>query len=157
MSPYVIHWQAMDMDEGNVDLRSTIAIDRANALLRLKRFEDALEDCDMAIEFGKPSTNAYIIRSMANTSLLKFEEAVRDLEEALGIDPDSAIIKERLKKAQVELRKSKRVDYYKVLGISEVRCRQNHALSVTSLTDSSSRPSLVTVLWRSQTHPTTHA
>jgi len=75
----------------------------------------------MAIEFGKPSTNAHIIRSMANTSLLKFEEAVRDLEEASSIDPDSVIIKERLKKAQVELRKSKRVDYYKVLGISEVR------------------------------------
>ena len=32
--------QAMDMDESNVDLRSTIAIDRANALLRLKRFEE---------------------------------------------------------------------------------------------------------------------
>jgi len=28
------------MDESNVDLRSTIAIDRANALLRLKRFEE---------------------------------------------------------------------------------------------------------------------
>jgi tetratricopeptide (TPR) repeat protein len=114
-----------------VGLRSTIAIDRANALLRLKRFEEALEDCNLSIEFGKPTTNAYIIRSMANTSLLKFEEAVRDLEEATSIDPDSGIIKERLKKAQMELRKSKRVDYYKVLGVSEVGCCHTH-LSATS-------------------------
>lgn len=49
-----------------------------------------------------------------------FEEAVADLEVALGIDPESLIIKERLKKAQTELRKSKRLDYYKILGISEV-------------------------------------
>jgi tetratricopeptide (TPR) repeat protein len=59
--------KAIDLDESNVDLKATIVEHRANALLRLKRFEEAIEDCDLVIEFGKPSTNAYITRSMANT------------------------------------------------------------------------------------------
>jgi hypothetical protein len=69
-------------------------------------------------------------------SLLKFEEAVRDLEQAATIDPDSAIIKERLKKAQVELRKSKRVDYYKVLGVSEVRAAPHPPSALHAATSS---------------------
>ena len=49
------------------------------------------------------------------------EACVRDLEAASALDSESLALKERLKKAQVELRKSKRVDYYAVLGCSEVR------------------------------------
>jgi len=111
--------KAMEIDERNKMLAAVLAVERGNAYLRLKQFDLALEDCNAAIENDGSITAPLVTRSMCHTAMGNFEEAVADLEVALGIDPESLIIKERLKKAQTELRKSKRLDYYKILGISE--------------------------------------
>ena len=52
-------------------------------------------------------------------TLLNYEEAVRDLEKALSIDPSVSGLKERVRHAKLELKKSKRKDYYKIMNIAK--------------------------------------
>jgi DnaJ family protein C protein 7 len=51
--------------------------------------------------------------------LEEYEEAVRDLEKAYSIDQSISGIKEKIRHAKLELKKSKRKDYYKILGIAK--------------------------------------
>jgi DnaJ family protein C protein 7 len=48
-----------------------------------------------------------------------FEEAVRDLEKAYAIDPSVSGLKEKIRHAKAELKKSKRKDYYKIMNIAK--------------------------------------
>ena len=48
-----------------------------------------------------------------------YEEAVRDLEKVKQIDPTTQGLKQKLNEAKLELKKSKRKDYYKILEISK--------------------------------------
>jgi DnaJ family protein C protein 7 len=57
--------------------------------------------------------------SIAYLKLKKFEDAVHDLEHARNIDPRDREISEKLREAQLELKKSKRKDYYAVLEVSQ--------------------------------------
>ena len=45
-----------------------------------------------------------------------FEEAVRDLEHVKAIDPSTEGLRQKLQEAKLELKKSKRKDYYKIIG-----------------------------------------
>ncbi len=51
--------------------------------------------------------------------LEKFEEAVRDYEKAKQIDHQMYGINEKIKHAKLELKKSKRKDYYKILNVAK--------------------------------------
>mmetsp|Transcript_26419 Transcript_26419/g.36494 ORF Transcript_26419/g.36494 Transcript_26419/m.36494 type:complete len:463 (-) Transcript_26419:166-1554(-) len=111
---------AMSLDSSNHPLVALVAVERGNAYMRLKQFQQALEDCDLAIEHNNKITAPLITRCMAHQALGQHEEAVADLEAALELDSESIIIKDRLKRAKVELRKSKRIDYYAMLGLTEM-------------------------------------
>mmetsp|Transcript_4352 Transcript_4352/g.5036 ORF Transcript_4352/g.5036 Transcript_4352/m.5036 type:complete len:493 (-) Transcript_4352:378-1856(-) len=114
-----LYTEVMDLDPNNMPLLTTLYTERSNAYLRLKEYQLAIDDASAAIELDKRSSAPLITRSQAHTSLSQFEEAVKDLESALELEPENPVFKQRLQKAQVELRKSKRVDYYKVLGVTE--------------------------------------
>jgi DnaJ family protein C protein 7 len=55
--------------------------------------------------------------------LERFEEAVQQLEAVLKLDADSKDVKQRLSQAKLELKKSKRKNYYKILDIPKVLAR----------------------------------
>lgn len=90
------------------------------------------------------STNqAYLRRARAYTRMERYEEAVRDYEQAKKLDPENTgtqpphppvgtcsfplkrpllparatDVRHRLREAKLELKKSKRKDYYKLLGV----------------------------------------
>lgn len=111
---------AMEADPDNAILVGKMAIERGNAYLRMKDFENAIADCTTAIQLDNTNTAPYITRSTAHQGLQKFEEAVNDLQQAQEIDSENPVIQDRLKRAQVELRKSKRVNYYALLEVSEL-------------------------------------
>jgi DnaJ family protein C protein 7 len=52
-------------------------------------------------------------------ALEKYEEAVRDFEKAVAMDRENAEAARSLREAKLELKKSLRKDYYKILGISK--------------------------------------
>merc|ERR1712129_441527 len=49
----------------------------------------------------------------------RYDEAVGDAERALKLDPSSTELKQQMRHAQIELKKSKRKNYYKILGIEK--------------------------------------
>lgn len=65
----------------------------------------------------------YRTRARANLNLEKYESAVSDFKTAIeqaefeGSDADVRALRTELKKAEVDLKRSKTKDYYKILGI----------------------------------------
>ncbi len=49
----------------------------------------------------------------------EYEEAIRDLEKVKSLDPATPGLKQKLQEAKLELKKSKRKDYYKILDVSK--------------------------------------
>jgi tetratricopeptide (TPR) repeat protein len=71
---------------------ATIHVDWADSLLTLRRYAEAIEQCDRALE-NKDSDNrkaAYIKRGHALVGLGKYDEGITDYQKALGIDPNDA-------------------------------------------------------------------
>ena len=62
---------------------------------------------------------AYLKRSEIHLSMSQYEEAVRDLEKVKSIDPATPGLKQKLQEAKLELKKSKRKDYYKILDVAK--------------------------------------
>lgn len=86
--------------------------------LQLSRLDQAVEDCTKAIELDEKYVKAYARRAATYKTLEQFEEAVRDYEQICKLDP-SRQNKQALQDAKIELKKSKRKDYYKILGVAK--------------------------------------
>uniref|UniRef100_A0AAX7SLV1 DnaJ homolog subfamily C member 7 n=1 Tax=Astatotilapia calliptera TaxID=8154 RepID=A0AAX7SLV1_ASTCA len=72
----------------------------------------------LAIDPNNIKTNAKLYCNRATAGAKQYEEAVRDYEKVYQTEKTSDH-KQMLKKAQMELKKSKRKDYYKVLGVGK--------------------------------------
>mmetsp|Transcript_41887 Transcript_41887/g.99368 ORF Transcript_41887/g.99368 Transcript_41887/m.99368 type:complete len:784 (-) Transcript_41887:1144-3495(-) len=110
--------RALDADP---ELKTVFAVqvlcNRSAAALRLDRAEEALQDAETAVGWDERHAKAYLRRAAALMKLEKFQEAVNDYERVRELDPDTNGLDELVRKAKLELKKSLRVDYYKVLGV----------------------------------------
>ncbi|XP_061663460.1 RNA polymerase II-associated protein 3 [Syngnathoides biaculeatus] len=71
---------------------------RAMAFLKLERFKEAEEDCTVAISLDKTYSKAFARRGTARVGLGKLEDAMKDFQEVLKLEPGN-------KQAQIELQK----------------------------------------------------
>eukprot|EP00898_Chlorokybus_atmophyticus_P007969 jgi/Chlat1/8173/Chrsp76S07619 len=101
------------------DFMATVACNRAAAASKLGNHKQAVEDCDMAIACNPDFVKAFLRRAAAKTALDQFDDAVRDYDKVKQLDPSTPNISQMLKDAQLALKKSKRVDYYKILEIDK--------------------------------------
>ncbi|CAG8586689.1 6487_t:CDS:2 [Paraglomus brasilianum] len=116
---YNIYTSALEIDPDNLLANSKLYSNRALALMKLNRLQEAILDLDKAIE-GDPSfVRALRRRADCCMKTEKYEEAVRDLKSASELERDNTQIKSDLRKAEQELKRSKRKDYYKILGVSK--------------------------------------
>jgi len=106
-----------DVNEESPPIRSQLYCNRAAAFERLGKLEESVQDCNRALGLDSNYVKAYSRRARAYMCMERFEEAVRDYEQAKIIDPENPDIRSNLREAQLELKKSKRKDYYKILGI----------------------------------------
>jgi len=65
-------------------------VNRANALVRLKRFEEAHEDATKACK-SDPSSKALFYKAKAAEGLKSYKEAVRDFKKVLNRDDTEAV------------------------------------------------------------------
>ncbi|XP_006822425.1 dnaJ homolog subfamily C member 7-like, partial [Saccoglossus kowalevskii] len=84
----------------------------------LNKVEEAIEDCTKAIELDDKYVKAYLRRAKCYTDSEKYEEAVRDYEKVYQMDKNREN-RRLLEKAKLELNKSKRKNYYKILGVEK--------------------------------------
>ncbi|KAJ3530602.1 hypothetical protein NM688_g7685 [Phlebia brevispora] len=113
-------------DEGKGGyIRAMLLSNRATTFLKMGKDEDALTDADASIELNPTTFKVYRTRARANLHLEKYEAAVGDFKSAIeyaeneGSDSDVRALRSELKKAEVDLKRSKTKDYYKILGVSK--------------------------------------
>ena len=92
--------------------------------MQLEKWDDALTDTEASITLNSQSFKVYRTRARINLHLEKYETAIQDFKSAIeqaeseGCDGDARALKGELKKAELDLKRSKTKDYYKILGVS---------------------------------------
>ncbi|CAL9699657.1 unnamed protein product [Knipowitschia caucasica] len=113
-----LYTQALAIDRNNIKTNAKLYCNRATAGAKLKKVSEAISDCSSAIRLDDSYVKAYLRRAQCYMDTEQYEEAVRDYEKVYQTEKTSEH-KHLLKTAQLELKKSKRKDYYKVLGVGK--------------------------------------
>lgn len=108
----------LELDPKNSAFNAKLLCNRATAKLRLKQFGGVLEDCDACLKLDERYYKALLRKSSALQGLERFEEAVKVAETAAELCPEQRDVSEAVREAQVALKKSKRVNPYKLLKIT---------------------------------------
>ncbi|KAF7309458.1 hypothetical protein MIND_00316600 [Mycena indigotica] len=106
-------------------IRATLLSNRATALLKLNRHEEALADTNISLELVSTSFKALRTRARIHLHLEQYDRCVGDFKAAIqqaGMDgsageADVKALRSELKKAEAALKRSKTKDYYKILGV----------------------------------------
>ncbi|XP_023327875.1 dnaJ homolog subfamily C member 7 isoform X1 [Eurytemora carolleeae] len=116
---YSLYSDALSIDPLNKTTNSKIYFNRATVSAKLKKLEDSIEDCSRAIDLDPSYTKAYLRRAKSYMDTEQYEDAVRDYESVFKTDRSNREYRQLLQDAKLELRKSKRKDYYKILGVGK--------------------------------------
>lgn len=114
---------ALEVDPANRGTNSKLLQNRALCKIKLKQYDSAITDCERAISLDASYTKARKTKANALGQAERWEECVREwkaiqerLQEAGEDDPSIA---REIRKAELELKKSQRKDYYKILGVEK--------------------------------------
>ncbi|XP_013779435.1 dnaJ homolog subfamily C member 7-like isoform X2 [Limulus polyphemus] len=115
---YAIYTEALNIDLNNVQTNSKLYFNRAVVCLKMNRTNEAIEDCSKAIDLDKEYVKAYLRRAKCYMDTQRYEEAVRDYE-TLYQKNRTLEYQKVLDRARLELLKSKRKNYYQILGLNK--------------------------------------
>ncbi|XP_063376111.1 dnaJ homolog subfamily C member 7 [Cydia fagiglandana] len=110
--------EALTIDKNNRAVNAKLYFNKATVCAKLNQIKEAAEACTAALELDENYVKALLRRAKCYTELGEFEEAVKDYERLYKIDK-SKENKMLLQEAKLALKKSKRKDYYKILGVEK--------------------------------------
>lgn len=108
---------ALEVDPSNKSTNSKILQNRALCYKNLKDYQKSVADCDEALRLDPSYTKARKTKATALGGAEKWEDAVREWKAIAEADPSDASIQREVRKAELELKKSQRKDYYKILEV----------------------------------------
>lgn len=111
--------EALEVDPLNKGTNSKLLQNRALCKIQLKDYKGAVSDCEKAISLDPSYTKAKKTKATALGQSGDWEAAIRELKDLQEQDPSDASIAKEVRKAELELKKSKRKDYYQILGIEK--------------------------------------
>jgi len=114
-----IYTTALEVDPLNKSTNSKILNNRAMCYSKLKQWDTAISDCDAAIKFDPSYTKARKTRAKALGEGGDWDAAVKAYKDIAETNPEEPGIAKEVRNAELELKKSKRKDYYKILGIEK--------------------------------------
>ena len=114
-----LYTSALEVDPANKGTNSKILQNRALCRLKLKQYDDAIADCEKAISLDPQYLKARKTKANALGLAEKWEAAVREWKAIQELDPEDRTLAREVRKAELELKKSQRKDYYKILGIDK--------------------------------------
>jgi len=127
------HYTAgIDADPHNASNASLLYANRAAVYLKLKKYTEALADCNKSIELNENYAKAYLRRGEARMELGEYEEASRDFNRTHQLDPMLGA-RERIRVANNEAKKAAKKDYYKILGVRSLRLKKKSKRHTESL------------------------
>ena len=120
------HWSScISLDPSNAVIVAKVYFNRANALFKLRRHEEAVSDCTSALNLDKEYAKAYVKRADCNHIIggeSRIQQAIDDYELAIELmrDDESMIktLHQKVQEAKISLKRSKRKDLYRILGVS---------------------------------------
>jgi DnaJ family protein C protein 7 len=114
---------ALEVDPANRGTNSKLLQNRALCKIKLKQYDSAITDCERAISLDSSYTKARKTKANALGQAERWEECVREwkaIQERLQeTGEDDPSIAREIRKAELELKKSQRKDYYKILGVEK--------------------------------------
>ncbi|XP_019618060.1 PREDICTED: dentin sialophosphoprotein-like isoform X2 [Branchiostoma belcheri] len=113
---YDLYSEALRIDPHNVFINSKLYNNRATVGAKVNKLDQAIQDCTEAIKLDDNYLKAYLRRAKCYMDTEQYEEAVRDYEKVFNMERTREH-KQLLSNAKLELKKSKRKDYYKILGV----------------------------------------
>jgi len=116
---YKLYSEALLIDPCNRSTNAKLHFNRATVAAKLKKTGECLADCDKALELDPNYTKAALRRAKCYMETEQYEEAIRDYERILKSDKSNMEYRQLLQEAKLELKKSKRKDYYKILGVEK--------------------------------------
>ncbi|KAK7740528.1 hypothetical protein SLS53_005371 [Cytospora paraplurivora] len=108
---------ALEVDPANKTTNSKILQNRALCFNQLKKYDEAIADCDKALSLDPSYTKARKTKANALGLAEKWEDAVREWKALAEADPTDPSIQKEVRRAEIELKKSQRKDLYKILGV----------------------------------------
>ncbi|TQV99441.1 DNAJ domain-containing protein [Cordyceps javanica] len=110
---------ALEVDPSNRGINAKLLQNRAQCRIRLKQYEEAIQDADRAFSLDNTYFKARKTKANALGLSGKWEDAVKELKALHQDDPEDRTLPTEIRKAELELRKSQRKDYYKIMGLEK--------------------------------------
>ncbi|GAB1320770.1 hypothetical protein MFIFM68171_10980 [Madurella fahalii] len=120
-----IYTAALDVDPSNKGTNSKILQNRAMCRIKLKQYDGAIADTEKAVSLDPSYIKARKTKANALGLAEKWEAAVREWKSIQELDPEDRTIAREIRKAELELKKSQRKDYYKILGVDKTATEQD--------------------------------
>lgn len=110
---------AVLVDPTNRQMNAKIYTNRALCRIRLKEYDGAVADCDKAYSLDPSYLKALRTKASALSGAEKWEDVIRVWTQVKERDPEDRNIDREIRKAELELKKAQRKDYYKILEIDK--------------------------------------
>ncbi|KAK8055984.1 small glutamine-rich tetratricopeptide repeat-containing protein A [Apiospora rasikravindrae] len=110
---------ALEVDPTNRGTNAKLLQNRALCRLKLKQYNEAVADCDRAVSLDPQYIKARKTKANALGQADRWEDAVREWKSIQEMDPEDRTIPKEVRKAELELKKSQRKDYYKILNVEK--------------------------------------
>ncbi|QDS73548.1 hypothetical protein FKW77_000415 [Venturia effusa] len=114
-----VYTQALEVDPLNKGTNSKILQNRALCYTRMKEYTSAISDCERALQLDPSYTKARKTKAKALGLSGDWESAVKEYKSIAESNPSEPGIAQEVRNAELELKKSKRKDYYKILGVEK--------------------------------------
>merc|ERR1712137_133347 len=112
-----LYEQGTQCDPENDKFNATLYCNMAAALMKQGNYKDAILACTKAIDRDDKYVKAYKRRATCYTQENEHDDAVRDLQQVLEMEPDQETDQE-LRRAKKRAKVARRKDYYKILNVS---------------------------------------
>lgn len=113
---FQLYTEALAVDPLNKRANAKLFFNRATVQHRLAKIREAVEDCTAALDLDDVYLKALLRRASCYMDLGEFDDAVRDYEKVCKLNK-SREHRKLLQDAKFALKKSKRKDYYRILGV----------------------------------------
>jgi DnaJ homolog subfamily C member 7 len=110
---------ALQVDPTNRQMNAKIYTNRALCRIRLKEYDGAVADCDKAYSLDPSYLKALRTKASALSGAEKWEDVIRVWNQIKEKDHEDRNIDREIRKAELELKKAQRKDYYKILGVEK--------------------------------------
>lgn len=110
---------ALEIDPSNKSINAKLLQNRAQCKLKLKQYDESIADAEKAVSLDPNYTKARKTKANALGQAGKWEESVKEWKSIQELDPEDRTIPKEVRKAELELKKSQRKDYYKIMGLGK--------------------------------------